>query len=134
MARQDTLFFLLIVIIFAVQACQPQQSETCTADGCANIDKSCALDPPPMANYVLLADGTAIRDALGRRVLLRGVNASGRAKMPPFAPFDTGNSASPVEAEFQKIFEFNDASPIHSWQEKERSLEPCSKNTYQRRE
>ncbi len=88
MARQDTLFFLLIVIIFAVQACQPQQSETCTADGCANIDKSCALDPPPMANYVLLADGTAIRDALGRRVLLRGVNASGRAKVPPFAPFE----------------------------------------------
>jgi endoglycosylceramidase len=69
-------------------ACQPHEVELCTAPGCADIDRSCALDPPPMASDRLRADGTALRDALGRRVLLRGVNASGRAKMPPFAPFE----------------------------------------------
>jgi endoglycosylceramidase len=36
----------------------------------------------------LHAEGTTLHDALGRVVVLRGVDAGGRSKLPPFAPFD----------------------------------------------
>lgn len=78
----------LLGLLLVLAACQPGQAETCTAAGCADIDHACALDPPPMSHYRLLTAGNSLRDALSRRVLLRGVNASGGAKMPPFAPFD----------------------------------------------
>ena len=42
--------------------------------------------PPPLA--ALTADGTTLRDADGRAVALRGVNAGGRSKFAPYMPFD----------------------------------------------
>jgi endoglycosylceramidase len=42
----------------------------------------------PEVDWRLTADGPALRDALGRRVLLRGINAGGRSKLAPYAPFD----------------------------------------------
>ena len=69
-------------------------SDTDAADAVADaapttvIDKACAVLPPTLASDRLHAEGTQLLDAIGRRVLLRGVNASGRAKLPPFAPFE----------------------------------------------
>lgn len=51
----------------------------------------CGPDPvaaPELASRALTVDGTLLRDALGREVHLRGVNVGGRAKLPPFLPFD----------------------------------------------
>jgi endoglycosylceramidase len=44
------------------------------------------LPEPP--THRLVADGTLLRDGLGRIVFLRGINAGGRSKFAPFAPFD----------------------------------------------
>jgi endoglycosylceramidase len=50
--------------------------------------QTCVLEPPALADWRLHADGTRLRDALGRVVVLRGVDAGGRSKFAPFAPFD----------------------------------------------
>src|SRR5258706_15527667 len=50
--------------------------------------QTCALEPPALPDWRLHADGTRLRDALGRVVVLRGVDAGGRSKFAPFAPFD----------------------------------------------
>ena len=46
----------------------------------------CTLDPP--RSEQVLIDGTDFIDEHGRRLILRGVNAGGRSKMPPYVPFD----------------------------------------------
>src|SRR3989442_8313461 len=50
--------------------------------------RTCAVAPPAPSDARLRTDGTRFRDALGRTVALRGVNAGGRSKFAPFAPFD----------------------------------------------
>jgi hypothetical protein len=47
---------------------------------------TCEITPPE--GGTLVADGTLIRDSLGRQVTLRGVNAGGRSKFAPYMPFD----------------------------------------------
>jgi endoglycosylceramidase len=49
---------------------------------------TCSIPRPAPSNSRLHADGPRLRDALGRVVVLRGVNVGGRSKLPPFAPFD----------------------------------------------
>jgi endoglycosylceramidase len=49
---------------------------------------TCSITPPALASSQLVAEGTTLRDALGRVVFLRGVDAGGRSKFAPFAPFD----------------------------------------------
>ena len=59
--------------------------------GAPPIDRApttCSIPRPAPANFRLHAEGTRLRDALGRVVVLRGVDAGGRSKLPPFAPFD----------------------------------------------
>lgn len=61
----------------------------CTA--CAPSDaleplRLCVIDPPERG--VLEADGTELRDAHGRIVTLRGINAGGRSKFAPYFPFE----------------------------------------------
>jgi endoglycosylceramidase len=51
---------------------------------------TCTLEPPALASHALHADGTSIRDALDRVVVLRGVDAGGRSKFAPYLPFDVG--------------------------------------------
>jgi endoglycosylceramidase len=49
---------------------------------------ACSLSAPTPPDWRLHADGIVLRDSLGRTVFLRGVNAGGRSKFAPFAPFD----------------------------------------------
>ena len=53
----------------------------------ADVAEVVSCDAPGLDVLRLTTDGTALRDALGRRVVLRGVNAGGRAKFPPYVPF-----------------------------------------------
>ena len=48
----------------------------------------CSIAPPVLPSSQLHTDGQVLRDALGRAVMLRGVDAGGRSKLTPFAPFD----------------------------------------------
>ncbi len=61
--------------------------------------RTCSLQLPA-ADWRLRADGTALRDSLGRVVFLRGVNAGERSKLAPFVPFDfaAGQYAAALEA------------------------------------
>ncbi len=53
-----------------------------------------SLEPPVLPQRKLTVSGTRLLDALGREVILRGYNAGGRAKMPPFLPFDVPAGAT----------------------------------------
>jgi endoglycosylceramidase len=57
-------------------------------DTAAPASDTCSLEPPTLPSSHLHADGITLRDALGRVVVLRGVDAGGRSKLAPFAPFD----------------------------------------------
>jgi endoglycosylceramidase len=48
----------------------------------------CSISPPVLSTTQLHTDGPVLRDTLGRVVVLRGVDAGGRSKLSPFAPFD----------------------------------------------
>jgi endoglycosylceramidase len=48
---------------------------------------ACVAAAAPLSTMRLAVDGRVLRDALGRTVLLRGVNAGSRSKVPPFFPF-----------------------------------------------
>jgi endoglycosylceramidase len=50
--------------------------------------RACSITIPDAADWRLRTDGTVLRDAHGRVVTLRGVDAGGRSKTAPFAPFD----------------------------------------------
>ncbi len=49
---------------------------------------ACTLAPPQPSDWRLHADGTLLRDGLGRVVFLRGVDAGGRSKWAPYIPFE----------------------------------------------
>ena len=50
--------------------------------------RTCTVTPPSPSDWRLHADGTKLRDGLGRVVFLRGVDAGGRSKFSPYVPFD----------------------------------------------
>lgn len=72
------------LLAFSCSSEGPPPSSTVTARQCsAVVDRS---------DWHLTADGTKLRDALGRTVLLRGVNAGARSKLAPYMPFDFGEN------------------------------------------
>ena len=50
--------------------------------------RACTVAAPAPPDWRLHADGTALKDGLGRVVFLRGVDAGGRSKFSPYVPFD----------------------------------------------
>ncbi|MCA9699156.1 MAG: cellulase family glycosylhydrolase [Myxococcales bacterium] len=68
------------------------ETETDTGD----LPGSCAEPIPPVlaADARLSADGSILRDALGRDVVMRGLNTGGRNKTPPYMPFPIGDDIS----------------------------------------
>ncbi len=57
--------------------------------GCgASEAPECAIEAPALGDGRLDTDGNQLRDAHHRVVMLRGVNAGGRSKFPPYMPFD----------------------------------------------
>ncbi|HEY3357840.1 MAG TPA: cellulase family glycosylhydrolase [Polyangia bacterium] len=63
------------------------------------------LAPAPVTTRRLQAAGRDLRDEHGRLVLLRGFNAGGRAKMPPYLPFDAApaDTAAAADAFFATL-------------------------------
>lgn len=79
MSRSPRVTFAALVA--AAASCSPSTPAGPTARTCAIAQVS-----PP--DWRLRADGTHLRDGLGRVVVLRGVNAGGRSKFAPYMPFD----------------------------------------------
>lgn len=48
----------------------------------------CTLAAPDLADWRLHAEGVFFRDTQNRSVILRGINAGARSKIPPYHPFD----------------------------------------------
>jgi hypothetical protein len=71
---------------------------TLFAPGCADSPEDASLEPPALATRRLTVDGARLLDALGREVVLRGFNAGGRSKMPPFLPFELEDGVSVEDA------------------------------------
>jgi endoglycosylceramidase len=70
------------------------------------------IHAPPLDSLRIRTDGGRILDALDRQLLLRGVNAGGRSKLPPYMPFafresghDTQADALPLEQARQAYVE-----------------------------
>jgi endoglycosylceramidase len=59
---------------------------------------ACTITPPAPSTWRLVANGTNFQDALGRTVLLRGVNAGERSKFAPYFPFDYTTDAGYADA------------------------------------
>ncbi len=55
---------------------------------------TCAITPPTLATGHLTAESTRLHDALGRAVILRGVNAGSRSKFAPYMPFEFSDETS----------------------------------------
>jgi endoglycosylceramidase len=74
------------VLVLCTAACQEQ-------DGPLRFCDLAQRFAPPSSR--LTADGRLLRDTASRQVVLRGVNAGGRSKLPPFFPFEFRESGQP---------------------------------------
>ena len=76
---------VLVVVVALASGCGSKATSGNGADAGA---PTCSLAVPALPDTHLTVDGMVLRDALGRAVVLRGVNAGGRSKFAPFVPFD----------------------------------------------
>lgn len=70
----------------------------CGTEDSAATSRAALLDAPSLPTRRLTVEGPRLLDALGREVVLRGVNVGNRAKMPPYLPFDVRAGESVAEA------------------------------------
>lgn len=78
---------------FVLAAATALGLSACTSAGTA-LPHACVIPPPAPADWRLHADGTVLRDALGRVVFLRGVDAGGRSKFAPYMPFEYASASA----------------------------------------
>ena len=79
----------------------------CSFAAACGADSEPAPDPhagacppalPELSSARVDLQSTIVRDELNRQVYLRGVNAGGRAKLPPFFPFPFAESGDPLQS------------------------------------
>jgi endoglycosylceramidase len=76
--------FAIAIVGFAVSL----ELAGCGSKGQEAAPTTCSLSDPALPDTYLRAQGPQFVDALGRVVILRGVDAGGRSKFAPFSPFD----------------------------------------------
>jgi endoglycosylceramidase len=64
----------------------------CDTSGTA-VPPTCTIAPAAPPDWRLHADGTLLKDGLGRIVFLRGVDGGGRSKFSPYMPFEYASEA-----------------------------------------
>jgi endoglycosylceramidase len=64
----------------------------CLSCASGSSESNAALQPYDLESRRVFVDGDKLVDIAGRQVVLRGVNVGGRAKLPPFIPFDFDES------------------------------------------
>ncbi len=74
-------------------------ADTGTETGDGTDADACEAARPALATRRLDVDGMLLLDALDRQVGLRGVNAGGRSKLPPFFPFPFAESGDPLQGD-----------------------------------
>ncbi len=86
------------LLISGLAACHSSSPASAVPD--ASNATTCTIPAPAPSSWRLVADGTQFRDALGRVVFLRGVDAGGRSKFAPYVPFDyeDGGYATALDA------------------------------------
>jgi endoglycosylceramidase len=57
-----------------------------------------SISEPTITSRRLTVEGERLYDSLGREVILRGFNVGGRAKMPPYLPFDVASGETTASA------------------------------------
>lgn len=80
-------------ILLAIVFC----SAMLLASGCEETPCE-APEPEALGTLRLSSEGGTLKDAAGREVLLRGVNAGGRSKLDPFFPFPFAESGRQEQA------------------------------------
>ncbi|MEZ4469573.1 MAG: cellulase family glycosylhydrolase [bacterium] len=73
--------------------------------GAAGEVAACVATAPTLDHQRLRAVSSRLVDAAGRDVLLRGVNAGGRSKLPPFFPFPFAEAARPDQPDARPFAE-----------------------------
>ena len=66
---------------------------------CGGSEPELCAEPLELETLALRTDGQLFLDAADRQVLLRGVNAGGRSKFPPYFPFPFAESGYPNQAD-----------------------------------
>ena len=100
---------IVVVLFVGLHGCSGSDSSSGDADALAGDDvaedisdavaPSCDPGIPALDTLSVTVDGTRILDARGREVILRGVNAGGRSKLPPFLPFAFAESGDPLQGD-----------------------------------
>jgi len=112
-------------LFFLVMACdsdggdETSHSDGGDAHGMSDVGEGaqCEALRPTLEDASLRVEGTLVLDALDREVLLRGINAGGRSKLPPFLPFDYAESPEPIydgAPTFDEAVELY-VDRVHSW-------------------